>query len=495
MPSMLQQERQEPKFVDVQVERRGNTIVLPEGMTTPTAIDWLERREEEASRFVDVEEELQGFPLDCAYALQLAVQERYGFKELRTIPASFFTPKQPPRFVVIPTDDHGGVTEVFLGRFSVPGMGRDSYLETHPAQFDGLTVYGSVMAKELPEVKALVALARTKLKTNSLYKGNAISIDWIMKSSWMGDAEGFDAPAFMPPPPPNTQLLVNDDTMEIIKASIWYMIEHTAWVRKLGVPLKRSFLAEGPFGTGKTLLAAITAQLCKRFGWTFIYLRDVRHLKEAYLMAARYSPSLLFAEDLDQLMAVNQGHDIQNVLDGIDTKGAEVMLGLTTNYVEKLDTSILRNGRIDALIPFREPDAITAQKLVRHYAGTLLAASEDLSRVGEKLDGLKPASIREVVERAKLFAMADGQPGEPVVLTATAILRSAISMHYHLEVLEKQMPKPKKSGMEQMGAAFGEEFGKWLTFAIDRAQRGDGYWEKHQQELAKIEAGLTRNGQ
>lgn len=458
-----------PEFKNVQIVREGETIKLPPGMTYPVAIDWMKMRMQEEDRMVEVSERMEGFPLDCANALALACQERYGFKELKKIPGNFFAPDQPPLFINVPIDHLGNVTEVFVGRFGVPKLDSNSYLEATPSGFDALVVGGKVRARELPEIKALVRLAKDKLKTNSLYKGKSIRIDWETHVSWMGESAGFGTPAFMPPKPPSIKLLVNEETMYLIEGSIWNMIRKTQRCREIGTPLKRAILAEGPFGTGKTLLAATTSEIASQHGWTFIYVQDVLHLKEAYRMAARYSPAVLFAEDIDQLMAQNRGHEIQNVLDGIDTKGAEVMLILTTNYAERLDQSMLRPGRLDVVIPFRAPDRTTVIELVRHYAGSLLPADADLTDVADTLVDRIPAVIREVVERAKLHALLEETPDRPVFLDPVNLLRSAVGMKVHLEMLDAQAPRQPKTAMEQFGSAFAESIGEWLQYSVAQA--------------------------
>lgn len=449
-------------FKDVQVVNEGSTIVLPDGMTPRQGIEWLEKREKESNAIVNVSETLDGFPLDCANALMLAVQERYGFKDLRATPGFFGD--TPPSFFPIPTDNKGGTVGVFVGRFGVPALNKNSFLQSYVAGFDKLGVVGEVKKKEMPEVKALLALARKHLKFNSLYRSKAVRLKWVEKTSWSGMTQGFDIPEFMPDIPADTKLFVNEETQYLIDASIYTPITKTALCRKYHIPLKNAVLAEGPFGTGKTLLAGTTAALCQDNGWTFFYCDDVRKLKEAYrLAAAHFGPCVVFAEDLDVVMDSNKNHDLQNVLDGIDTKGAEVLLILTTNYPERLDTSILRHGRIGEVIQFQFPDTKTAEALVRHYAGSLLAKDADLTETAKRLTGLSPASIRATVERAKQHSLS---MSDSVELTGASLERSAVGMKHHLKLMEDNKPKPRTTIMELFGREIGNEAGRWLMHAV-----------------------------
>ena len=74
---------------------------------------------------------------------------------------------------------------------------------------------------------------------------------------------------------------------------------------------------------------------------------------------------------------------------------------LTTNHVEKINPAMLRPGRLDAVISVRPPDkGRRSSGCSRLYGRGLIPKEEDLSSVGKKLEGLIPALIREVVERA-----------------------------------------------------------------------------------------------
>ncbi len=65
----------------------------------------------------------------------------------------------------------------------------------------------------------------------------------------------------------------------------------------------------------------------------------------------------------------------------------------------------------------------------------------DLSPVGDVTAGMIPASIREVVERAKLSMLTEGR----VNLTADDLYISAVGMKRHVALLEpKRMKRPMR---------------------------------------------------
>ena len=184
-------------------------------------------------------------------------------------------------------------------------------------------------------------------------------------------------------------------------------------------------------------------------GWTFIYLKDVTRLAQAYAFAEHYQPAVIFAEDIDQILKderrSSEINDVLNALDGIDSRGMEVVTVLTTNHLEKITKAMLRPGRLDTVVSVKPPDAAAAIRLVRLYAGERLEDNTDLSKAGELLAGEIPALIREVVERSKLAALRrDGDlklVGEDIEVTAR-------SMKAHMTLLKPVEPD-KRSDREK----------------------------------------------
>jgi transitional endoplasmic reticulum ATPase len=202
--------------------------------------------------------------------------------------------------------------------------------------------------------------------------------------------------------------------------------------------------------------------VAKNSGWTFILLDKIKGLKVALEFANRYAPALVFAEDVDRVAAVRTDtiNDLINTIDGVVSKRAEIMTVLTTNFVEKLDPVILRPGRLDAVITLRPPGSETVQRLIRHYAGMLVAVNEDISAAGAELAGQIPATIREAVERAKLGMI--GRAGDS--LNGDDLVTAARTMKNHLELLnrhttEQSEPEKLANALRAVlgGAADGEK--------------------------------------
>ncbi len=170
-----------------------------------------------------------------------------------------------------------------------------------------------------------------------------------------------------------------------------------------------------------------------------------------------YQPAVVFAEDVDRVTDgerdVNMD-DILNTIDGVESKGTEIITILTTNHVENIDQAMLRPGRLDSVISVSPPDAAAAQKLVKIYARGLISENECLDQVGKELDGQIPAVIREVVERSKLAAIKRLNPGEPLSVTQDDLVVASRGMKHHLELLQVKAPEP--TAAERLATALHE---------------------------------------
>lgn len=307
--------------------------------------------------------------------------------------------------------------------------------------------YTKAVKKERKVLKELAELTRQILAEESIYRGKALHI----KGSHQLDMD--NPPEFIDVRKVDlAQLVFNKDVQAQIDTSIYAVIKHTEAVRAAKIPLKRGVLLEGKYGVGKTLASRATAKLCVDNGWTFITVDRAEMLAEALAFARRYQPSVVFCEDIDRAMSERNdaANDLLNTIDGIINKNAEVMVVLTTNHIEKIETAMLRPGRLDAVITITPPDAEAVERLIRLYARGLLARGETLEEVGAELAGSIPSVIREVVERSKLAMISQGRDK----LAESDLMISAKGMKAHMALLVR---RPETPTVEQrLGEALGE---------------------------------------
>ncbi len=457
------------KFKDVNIANEGDKIVLPKGMSAKTAMEWLKRKDEEDTRNVNVYHELPCSPLDGVVAFSKALKEIYGWAE--AVPSMSWFGPQPPTMVGVPINTKERL-QVPWGNLQVPSI--EGHLTTglNANPTPCFTISGKILKKYTPDVDRIVTKTLEVLRKHSIYKSKAVKVDF----SWM-DERDFnpfeDAPQFIDLTTVNeSDLILDSKTTKALQLGLFLPIEHSKYCREAGIPLKRGVMLEGPYGVGKTLASLVTALKATRNGWTFIYLKNVRDLAACIRFAQQYSPAVIFAEDVDRVVVGDcrdsETDDILNTLDGVDTKGSEIITVLTTNFAEKIDKAILRPGRIDTLLSLRAPDKDAAARLVKLYGHDLFEENFDFEDIGVMLAGKIPAVIAEVVQRAKsaaLYRLATTghiDRGIEGKVTEDDVIAANDAMDMHLNLLN-DVKADKPHVAEVFGKALGEAIGRPMT--------------------------------
>jgi transitional endoplasmic reticulum ATPase len=439
-----------------EIKYEGRAITLPgdPGKMPPRkAIEALTRLVRDEEQDFQVREFIEGYPHDAAVAFVKAMTKLYGWASPQSV-MTMFGPK-PPVMVSVKTGIRDeDVIQCPLGSFALPGI--ESPINTMFYEERGKTkflVHGVIKKKDRHVILELVTEARRIVKDESIYRGKSIRLGVDHE----GNLDLSNPPGFFDASDTTTDsVLLDADIMEQIETSILTPIRKTDECRAHKIPLKRGILLEGPYGTGKSLTSRMTAAVCAQNGWTFVLLDKVQGLQAALEFANRYSPAVVFAEDIDRI-AENRdesANDLINTIDGVLSKRAEIMTILTTNFAEKLDQVILRPGRLDAVISLRAPSAETAERLIRYYAGYLLTDMQSVTRAGQELAGQIPASIRECVERAKLGMVSRGDK----TLLEIDLVIAAKTMKNHLNLLNRD--NKKTTAAERLATSLQEVVGQ-----------------------------------
>ena len=420
------------------VVKSGKAIVLPDDpkeMSAQEAIVILERKAEEENKTCRVFEEFDFHPFDVAWALQTVLDKRYGFTTAVNKKTMFG--EEMPNMINIDTGK-GETVQVIWGKTEIPGV--EGWITPAWHHNEGRSVgliHGEVKQKYKYEVTEVCDDVRAFLKVNSLYKGRAVKLT-TNRSGELTDTP----PKFLDLSRVNEEELVFPRDLEVqVQTSLFTPIEKTSECLKYGVPLKRGVLLEGPYGTGKTLTAYVTAKKCEANGWTFVYLDRVTGLKDALAFAKQYEPAVVFSEDIDRVVAGGRTvkvDDVLNTIDGVESKNSQIITILTTNHVENIEKAMLRPGRLDAVLSIQPPNKEAAQRLVKLYGRGLIDENEDLDSAGRELSGQIPAVIREVVERSKLYAIGHLNPGDSLAISGEHITQAAKGMKAHLMLLQNK---------------------------------------------------------
>ena len=436
---------------DLTVEHQGSKIILPLVNGVPMQIDeaisWLTNKVREDAKETVIQTKIPCYPLDGIVAFNEVMTEKFGWVD--ALPRESFFGDQPPLRIGIPVGP-GKLKQCFYGRVAVPGVSGFIQVDIDFA-LPGIAVVAKTQRRFENILEDICSLTRQRLLNNSIYKGKAIRVDFGHLRGERDD--GFDvlrdAPQFMTLDTAiETSLIFGDRVANDLNIGLFAPIENTDACRSVGIPLKRGVLLYGPYGTGKTLTANITALKAQRNGWTFVYLSSVKDLKEGLRFAAAYAPAVVFVEDIDRAIQGERSvsmDEVLNVMDGIDTKSAELITVFTTNHVDRINPAMLRMGRLDSLIEVSPPDAGAAERLVMLYSRGLLEEGADLKSIGKMLAGKIPAFIREVTERAKIAAIARLQSGDIAgKVRAEDIRAAAMAMESHDALIWNKKGKEKK---------------------------------------------------
>lgn len=450
--------KKEVKNPEITWEGRNITLpALPKHMAPRDAAKVLLDKAKEEEQAISIMEEIADcFPWDGAVQFSRAMGQLHGWG--RAISKQSFFGERPPTAIAVQTgpDTH---EEVIWGEFKIPGMDEGT-LDCGYSEKGGRLVFcirGTVKKKDLPLVRAVADLTRKLARTSSIYRGKAIQL--VLNED--GKINWEEQPRFLAPPVTMDDLVYPNGTLAQIKAHLLAPIVKSTRARlaKFGKPFGGAYVINGKYGVGKTALAAAMANICTDNDVTYIEVTKLTALEDALVMARMYGPCLLFVEDVDRLSESGEdyGHVIANTLDGVSSKGAEVMVIFTTNHVGVIPDKLTRRFRF--LLTINPPDAEATEKLIRLRGRSLIDSEEDLSEAAAVLAGQIPSMIADVVEGAKDYAIAfsDSDNDADLRITGKDILYSAQAKAEQIELLNREKVKVLSNE---------EEFGQAMTKLI-----------------------------
>lgn len=447
----------------------GTKLVLPNGMSIPAAVALLVSRAEHLEKQVELRETFDVFPWDGANAIDAVLTEMFGWSAATATPGMFGP--TPPQLITIEID-YNKTKQVPWGSFSIPNV--DGLLKTSYDRKDGRLVFSlvaSIKRKDEATIKRIFDQTRAYLKENSIYRGKAIKMRFLDDS---GNLLQMPEPKFMDTSTISEDMVIYPKSVQQqIAINLFTPIKRVADCIANGIPIKRGVLLGGIYGTGKTLAAFVASKIAVDNGITYLYVPRADELSHAIGFAKQnQSPAcVVFCEDINRAMSGERDvgmDDILNIIDGIDTKSANIIVVLTTNELNGINAAMLRPGRLDAVIEVLPPDAEAVQRLLRLYGGAAIDADTDLSAAGLSLAGEIPAVISEVVKRAKLAQLALQAPGEMVTkLSEAALVASADSMAQQLKLLKDRSAAPKRETSD-LEHAFGAVLAKAMGNTQDQ---------------------------
>ena len=452
MPTTL--DKAAPKIHVAEIVHHGEQLILPAGVTIDDAIALLKRRKEYDNEVTEVSATFDCFPWDGAHALFQTIKRRFGWASMETV-YTFFGPQRPQ--IIEIENGYGTVTQITWGRLSL--FKEDGFIDCGVAKKGARYIFkatATVKRKHEGFVKELYQEVRVELKHHSLYRGQAVSLRFRTDN---GESMSVPEAKFVDTRGATRESLIFSSAVQAaIDTNLFTPIERMEDCKRAHIPVKRGILLTGQFGVGKTLAAKVAAALAVANEKTFIYCKRADEFPEAVEFALQYQPAILFCEDIDRVVTGARSAEmdtILNIIDGVDTKNAEVIFVLTSNAPEKINPAILRPGRLDAVIEVTPPDTEAVIRLIHLYGGDFIDKAANLTRAAELLAGNIPAVIEEVVKRSKLSALKTTPLGTTDFLVGEeALAEAADTMKMQLRLLNPEKYTHLDDGQSSIDRAF-----------------------------------------
>jgi transitional endoplasmic reticulum ATPase len=406
----------------------GEKIILPESYEgrVSDAVEYLEAYVKGQEKHYDYSQTFNYRPWDGANAFNEALKETFGTTGLGKTTYDFFGGAHPPQLVTVSTGV-GTTVQVPWGKVEFPPLEATFVLDSTRSREYGMlfTLHVEAPKKYRKHIQAFFDVVEKKLKERSIYKGKAIT--------------GGEEPLFLDTTKLDPKTVVySEEVFTQLDANLWSLVDHTDIMRELKIPLKRAVLLEGPYGTGKTLAGMLTAQHAVANNWTFILCRTGQDdLYDVLKTAQLYAPAVVWYEDID---TVARGGDheaisrLLDALDGVTTKGGQVVAGFTTNFVDQIQKAVLRPGRLDAVIHIGELDESGFRKLIQQLVPKHLLGDIDYELVGKAYAGFLPAFATEATSRALRYSVARNH-GKPDVISTDDLVNAALGLRPQLELM------------------------------------------------------------
>jgi len=419
-----------------------NKVSLPDGMPKEKGAAILIESARGDAEMQTFSRSFRYRPWDGAYALHKVLLETFGTSGRGRKTFSFMEGVKYPEAKTVEIgikDDGHPITaqipwgeidfEFFEGHLTLGAVEDEDYgqlfhLSVHAPKRLAASIYG------------FFAMVELYLDEHSIYKGKAIT--------------GTDNPRFLHVKRNHT-IVYNDDVSGMMTDTVWGVMANADLLKSDKTPrrVNTRVVLEGPYGTGKSEFGMITAEVAQGFGWTFIEYRigdhpNVADLQKTLMTAKLLQPAVVFIEDINIYAGRESEADqtkLTNMIDGLGSKGSDIMIVMTSNHAEEFSEAMLRDGRIDALIHVGLLDRPSTEKMIRRVVGEERLDPElDYDRVWEALADFEPAFVRGTFEQACTSAIIRTSSLE-YILTTSDLVRSANLKRPQWEMLHRNRKK------------------------------------------------------
>lgn len=403
--------------------RETRKIILPEGMSKKAAADDLMLQWNNEEQKQDFQTTLEGWEWkDGLRAFRNVVESEFGY--IKGVHTMFSTPTEID-IVTNVVDGKQTSEKAFYGKVAFPSW-EDAKGEVDVNSRGEVYIVVSAKRKFSNQITEFFNAVRNYLNTQSIYRGKAV----VVAQKQMRNGPVIDLA--ITEIRPNSRIFLNDEEEVTVENFV---------IGDLGGSGKRCYLFTGTYGNGKTETAMRVGKAALRMGISFFYIKDSTLLVKALGFAKNYEPCVIFLEDVDETASGEDRdarmNDILNTLDGVQTKGRDIMVIFTTNHEKRINKALRRPGRIDLIVNFSNPQRATIEKIYRSFFDGMKGAETiDYETVLNDSPDAAGAVIAEIATRAVKLAKKSGYINTDKVRAAQA------SMKYQIEFM-KEDPEGK----------------------------------------------------
>lgn len=182
---------------------------------------------------------------------------------------------------------------------------------------------------------------------------------------------------------PLDSVVLDGGVKENIVADVKEFQSSSRWYYDRGIPYRRGYLLHGPPGSGKSsFIQALAGELDHDIAILNLSERGLTDDRLNHLLTIIPPRTLVLLEDVDVAFANRRTQTdadgyrgatvtfsgLLNALDGV-ASAEERIIFLTTNYVERLDSALIRPGRVDMTVRLGEATQYQVEQLWDRFYG------------------------------------------------------------------------------------------------------------------------------
>jgi len=196
------------------------------------------------------------------------------------------------------------------------------------------------------------------------------------------------------------------------------LLKNPKSLKKIGIDLPKGMLLYGPPGTGKTMLAKALANEASLpfIATTGTDLLDIDKLDKIFETAKEYAPSIIFIDEIDAIGNRNDKIGREIIINKLLSKingfkdDEDIFIIAATNYPERIDSAILRSGRIDLLFEVKSLDKKARryfiERIINHYK---TKEDFDINKLITYTTGMNGADLEKVKREVGLEMIRSGK--------------------------------------------------------------------------------------